>query len=357
MLSSWNPSDLLKIFSFSGDEKDVAGHCKSLVILNVLSTKVTALGARLAIQHLPHLKFLQCDYSVQVLSKIYLEGLAAQPTAHHGHSSTQQPVTRRFSLMNLHCRNDFRDPSSSYVSGALFNALQLCPFVVQVDINLYQNQVFKDSDLLELHNLKNLHRLNLRYVHVSFSNGGILPILEKFGRDSLEVLKLGWLDEFDIDAIVRHCSNLRSLDLWEIKNCNIPPSLKPSAAHQLRHLEFLSIRHFRESQNEPTSSTLSFLLCSCPALVTIRLVGFKNLTDQVIKEAALAHGFKKLEHLRLSFCPRITKMSIDLFVFTLECPFKMLFLNCPQLRGNTEPVSNWRKKAQENNWNFDMPDY
>ena len=48
-------------------------------------------------------------------------------------------------------------------------------------------KVFKDQDLRALVNLKSLPYLALRNVRVSFDRG-ILPILEKFGRESLKVL-------------------------------------------------------------------------------------------------------------------------------------------------------------------------
>ena len=318
---------------------------------------MTTLGIRLAIQHLPNLKFLKCEDSVKALSEILRDGLASHPA--HDDSSSQQPnsVNRRFSLMDLCCTTRDPDSLSPYLKGSLAHAVQLCPLVVHVEIDLSLNADLKDVDLQALLNLKNLRHFTLAFINVSF-DGGILPILEKFGRDSLEILELCYLNEVDVAAIVRHCANLQSLTLKEIYQCNGSPHRQPSAnaVYHLRHLKLLRFIRLECGQSgEPTSATLSLLLRSCPALVKLKLHSLDRLTDQVIREAAIAHGFKKLEDLYLSDCQRISRSSIDLLLFTLSCPFRRVKLNyCFQLNMKKDYVSAWKTKAEENNWNLSM---
>ena len=336
---------------------DIAGHCKSLVKLNVLYTRVTYHGIRLAIQHLPNLKTFECFGSVQVVSEIFREGLAVQTAARSDTSQRTDSCTRRLSLMNLNCRNH---PSSPYyVGGMLANAVQLCPFVVRVNIYWCRDENFK-LDLQALANLENLHHLALWHMSVSF-DVGLLPILEKCGHNSLETLALGYLDEVDVAAIIKHCSNLQSLTLDEIGRITSsshhqqkPPN---SNVYQLRHLESLDICRVEDLSRDPTTATLCLLLRSCPALIKLYLAGLNGLTDQVFQEAAVEHGFNQLEDLDLSDCPNFTRSSVDMFLFTLNCPFNCISLDyCWQFHTEDaeEFVSAWKTKARENNWNFSL---
>ena len=230
------------------------------------------------------------------------------------------------------------------MGGALGHAIQLCPFVVDVEIVDLNQDGIKGTDLLSLLNLENLHRFVLGRFNVSFHEG-ILPILEKFGRDSLEILELCHVRQVDYAAVIRHCPNLRSLKFFE---CNGSLSSQPFIQHQqLLHLNSLDFWG-----GDPTTATLTSLLCSCPALVKLHLGRLDGLTDQVIGDAS-THGFAKLEELNLLHCNRITKKSIDLFVLALGCPFKIVWLSCcEQLRNFElmfpETISAWLNKAQEN---------
>ena len=348
-----------------GDEEDVAGNCKSLVSLNVLDTKLTTHGIRLAIQHLPNLMILLCKDSVQAASHIFREGLSiSEPSAHD--STLQQTagsITRQVSLIDLHCTNSIYleedDPILlPYVNGALSSAIQLCPFVVNVYICNVPG--VSDEDLRALLNLGQLRCLSLQRIRISF-DGGILPILEKFGKDSLEFLRLAYLDEVDLPSIVRHCTNLRSLELDDIDQCNGTSSSTHLTSvnvgyQQLRYLESLSFSRFDcPPHGEPTAANLSLLLCNCPSLVSVYLSGLNYLTDQVMEQAAIAHGFSQLEDLHVSFCDQITKISVDLLLLTLECPFKKVSFNyCAHLSRNEEFASGWKEKAEENHWDLSI---
>ena len=115
---------------------------------------MTDTGIRLAIQHLPNLKTFDCKDSVKALSEIFREKLTVQPVAHHESSSQQpgslsifSPALRPFSLTNLRCKTSYVSGPPLYTSGELANAVELCPFVVHVEIDLYENADFKDVDL------------------------------------------------------------------------------------------------------------------------------------------------------------------------------------------------------------------
>ena len=224
-----------------------------------------------------------------------------------------------------------------------------------------QYEGIKDDDLLALLDLKNLRHLVLAYLNVSFDEG-VLPILEKFGRESLEVLELRLLDDVNIAAIVRHCSNLRSLTLDEIEDCNgsSPGSVQKSSEvihEQLPFLEYFAFSRFNhDPRSGPTAAILSLLFRSCPALVKLDLNHLYFLTDQVIEEAARAHGFPKLEMFSIYLCQNIRETSVDLLL-SLESPIKKISIkDCKLVSKDGEYVSNWQDNAEENDWDLSMSD-
>ena len=336
---------------FLGDDNDIAGRCKSLSILKVKRTEnLTARSTRLAIEHLPNLKILDCHDSVQVLSQMFREGVAAQSAPHGSSWQQQRTGLRQFSLTDLHWDSYSKKPLVSYERGGLWHAVQLCPFVDHVDINVNEGEVVPDSELLALLHLQNLRHLEIARIRISSFKESIVPILEKFGRDSLEILELSYLNNVDVAAIVRHCSNLRSLTIFQ---CNYGPmSCQPTAGaiDQLGKLESLTICQ----GSTPTAPTLAFLMRSCPNLVSLDLANLVGLTDQVIQEAIRAHGFSKLEKLRLSGCSQVTSASMDL-LFNMDCPFEKVSLDyCSQLKKNEAYAAVWKKKALENNWKLSI---
>ena len=330
-----------------------------LLLLNVLYTGVLA-EIRAAIRHLPKLQILKCYDSVQVVSEMFRNGSLAAAAAPQDFSSQQpDPITApQLLLKDLYCFLIRHFQPTPYERGSLSTAIQICPFVVHVHIEpsyfpVPVDYAFQDEDLLALLHLKNLRHLVLGHVNVSF-DGGIRPILEKFGKESLEIFELIRLNDIDIPSIVRLCSNLRTL---KFNSCDGPMSHQPSTfnvAHpQLLHLNTLEFIGW-----EPTSATLSLLLLSCPVVVKLKLFGLIGLTDQVIEWAA-NHGFSKLEELILFECFSITKTSIDLLL-TLESPLKCITISrCQHFSENGEYVPGWQKKADEKNWKlliFDRTD-
>ena len=246
----------------------------------------------------------------------------------------------------LKCFDSVLSNSIPYMRGGLASAILLCPFVVGVKLTHYSRSF--DYELKALLSLEELRYLALEDVNVSFY-GAILPILQKFGTKSLEKLKLFDMGEVDVAAIVKHCSNLRSLTLSDGHYIQSPQS--SPTQYQLLKLESLDFCQSRSSSEPPTLADLSILLLSAPSLVKLRLQGFdEQLTDQLIKRVVQHHGFPELGKLELQNCDEITKNSIDLLL-SLNSPISKLELSkCEQL--NQEDVDNWKKMAKKNNWDL-----
>ena len=158
-------------------------------------------------------------------------------------------------LTDLHCK--WNDNQLPYARGELAAAIHLCPFVTHVEIH-YEDKL-KEEDLKALLHLKNLRDFNLGSLIISFDDG-ILPILRKFGANSLERLKLNDVTEVNVGAIVQHCSNLRSLSLRGIDRY-IPSSPPSQSGPQLSLLENLRVDACEvELRSPPTSNDLAVLL-------------------------------------------------------------------------------------------------
>ena len=335
---------------YAGDENDIAGHCKSIISLNIKDTWVTNVGTRLVIKHLPNLVDFKCDDCVTALAQIFQEESSGV-----GRQSDEMTV-RTFGLLNFNCiygidfRHDLRYPPLPYVSGRLASAAQLCPFVVHVEFVLANDDIsnFMDEDLRALLHLKNLRHLSLDTVWDISFNGGLLPILEKFGPNSLESLKLKYFPDVNFGPIVEHCKKLRSLYLKEITEYNTSqavPQWRPH--HQLPCLEDLRVTQM-EDDEEIASADLSFLLLSSPELVTLKFKGLNGTDDQVLDRAALHHGFPRLNRFKIGYCENFSERAIDLLL-TLSNPLKELNIDsCVRL--TMTHLEAWHKKILDNNW-------
>ena len=327
--------------------------CKSIVSLNIRRTRVTGIGARHAIENLPALEHLNYEESIQVVARMSREGVALP------NQQDQSPLQRDAARSLLPLTHlDYRStefsirPISSkfpYASGDLKAAIQLCPFVVHVHLDA-EDESFSDRDLLALLNLANLQHFSLAVGNerITFS-GGVEPILQKFGPKSLDFLALQSLEGVDVGGIVQLCPKLCSLILFEIDWRHKRNKVKSSAhQHLLPHLEHLDVLLDGFNSGTPTSWDLSFLLASCPSLLTLKLIGLEGLNDQVIQAAALSEGFAHLKELTIVSCPNVTSSSID-HLLTLGGPLNSLHV-CPHFSGMH--VANWRYLAKKSNWDL-----
>ena len=323
----------------------VGGLCKSIVHLNINSTSVTTVGVRLALEHLPKLQILQCDSNleavVQMSRKREMEAAASSYQA-------TDATARCFPLTNLDCY------SSEIFSFVRPRGGQLCdnkyfPFVVDVTIMSTENSELLDQDLQSLLHLDRLRSLRLvRLMKVSF-DGGLLPILQKFGLDSLEELNLWMMAEVDVAAIAKHCLKLRSLTLNTIHR--YIPSTCAKSLRQFNNLVHLNI-YQPQPYESPSSNDLATLLSSS-SLASITMFGkLENLTDQVIERMVLfhQHGFPYLNSLKLSRCTNVTGRSIDLLLNSSTPITKIDITYCDNV--SEEDVNKWRKMAKDNNWDL-----
>ena len=196
--------------TFLGDERDIAGHCKSLISLDIRFTNVTTSGILLVLKHLPKLEIFKCNDNVAALAQMFQARNGPQPG---------EMAVNTFRFPSLYCNYEFCGVPMTlpppYESGRLASAIQLCPFVVHVDIGLEKTPsppTFSDKDLRALLHLKNLRHLSIeRVTGITTFKRGLLPILQKFGPTSLESLRLKWFDKVNVGAVVQHCQKLRSI--------------------------------------------------------------------------------------------------------------------------------------------------
>ena len=325
---------------------DFGGQCKSIAQLKVVETAVTEVGIRLAIQNLPNLKILKCNFSLQVVAQMFhAMGSSAVDHLHPDCGADVNPV-RCLTLMNLLCNGGLY--SIPFVKGAMVMAVQFCPFVVRVDICNIPGII--DEDLRALVNLKQLRRFSLEDVKCSFEKG-LLPILEKFGPNTLERLELTEMTEVDVVAIVKNCPNLRCLSLIDIDRY-IPQS-SPQSSKLLSQYQPLSLERLEIDDGEGLSADdLSILLISSPSLVNLTLNFLDELTDQVIERAAIHHGFAKLQSLNLLDCQKLTKYAI-FTILSLESPLTRILVSYNK-KLKKKDVKEWKKMILDRNWDLSI---
>ena len=131
-----------------------------------------------------------------------------------------------------------------------------------------------------------------------------------------------------------------------------PHPLSSEPRHLLRNLKRLFVDHDGHWESEaPTSTDLSILLLSSPALVKLTLNGLHELTDTLIERVLTqSHGFPELKSVKLSFCHELTRQSIDLL---LNCKSPITTINlvhCGKL--SQENVREWKQMALSINWDL-----
>ena len=334
----------------SGLESDSGfGQCKSLVSLNIEKNRVTAKGARLAMEHLPNLQIFKCPFTLHVAAQMFKEGGFTSKAD----SSQRPPGTRIRQLRLMDLRYDGHE-SVPYKKGDLEAAIKLCPSVVQVEIAW--DDTFSDEELKPLLKLKNLQHLCLVGTNSLSFEGGLLPILEKLVPSTLEKLELSFFPDVDVSAIAQHCSNLRFLALGHNYQYLTPTRPLKPADNRLQRLERLEIdEQDYESAPPPTAADLLILLSS-PALVTIVFYRLNHDScDQVMEEAAHLYGFPNLRELRIEYCrDTFTERSIECLL-TLDNPLeKICFFggwmdNAPKEQFLLEK---WEREAKKNNWDL-----
>ena len=256
------------------------------------------------------------------------------------HQQHQPGVGLPLPLMNLYSR-----PSESlqlpYLRGSLAAATQICPFVVELEIAHCPGE-----EIRALLSLKNLRRLYLKSMKAHFEEN-LLPILQKFGPNLLEKLTLEDVNEVDVAAIIKHCPNLRFLVLaCIVRYIQSPESSNLHLHHQLGNLQLLVVDQ-SPMLEAPTSVDISNLLLCSPSIAELIFYGLDNLTDQVIEQAVVFHGFPELNRLQLGSCKNLTKHSINRLLSS-NCPIKDISMtSCKKI--HKKQVRKWKKMALNKN--------
>ncbi|EFX74785.1 hypothetical protein DAPPUDRAFT_323979 [Daphnia pulex] len=191
----------------------VIGNCRSIRLLNFYGCKaITNQGIKTALDNLPFLKILRNEATIDGLAEI------AQNAADQG-----LPFPK-YALPALYI---FILKETVYKAGSLEKSVLLvCPYITQVDMALMCDGIVKDADLVSLLSLKNLYILKIvQFLPVNFNEvtfrysggitfeGGVLPLLKKFGN-SLKILELYvFFLDLDILTIMQFCHKLQYLYL------------------------------------------------------------------------------------------------------------------------------------------------
>ena len=273
---------------------------KSIETFNILGTKVSKNGMRMALESMPSLKDFCCNFPTQLLAKL---------------SGT--PLERLCSSASKIWLS-----SSRINNNALLELLKL-----------------KELCQLQIHSRGDLGQLSF--------NEGILPILKKFGS-SLTSLTISNLHQCPINiwAIVKNCQKLETLALVDIETISIEKSedeQNPSKGMKIDPvLENLKRLHLKNCRHL-TSEDLDLLLAS-PALEELTLEEIDSANDVAFQKAENVHQFRNLNSLML-ICRNATKVVIDMLMNDAN-PLKI----CRCHSCSSEDIRNWKSTAREKSW-------
>ena len=328
---------------YVGNETRRMGRCKFIHSLNLIYTKVTKEGIKVALENLKDLKTFQFPRSVQILAEIRRENL-------------ERVCFKTYSITQFECSDSLDDSGNSlpYEIGSLRLAATLCPSVTSVVIFL--QTVMTDFELCGLLELKSLCEIRLiarenRSSQITF-DGGVLPLLKAFGR-SLLTLKLGLVNTcVNVRAIVELCPELQKLEL-DISSCRYSMiSTKEGSSNNsanditLKNLKDLSLcMHLGKWAGTDNSIEMFSSLLSSPRLTSLDVSSCDSFTDEVIQK--FARRFPNLQSLIISHCRFISKKGID-FIFNEINPLSFLGVsNCEKIK--EEDGDEWENKKWEKN--------
>ena len=222
----------------------------------------------------------------------------------------------------------------------------------------------KDQELLGLLHLERLHGLSIcgdsLFPCGATFNGGVLPLLKKFGPTSLTSLFLCYIDNgINIRTIVEYCPLLEKLDIetFEVEGTEASPDqsdLRPSKRIKsdfiLEKLKILKLYRMSIDVGDISSENLDLLLSS-PALVKLVFDLSGTLNDSSLRKAENLHQFRNLEELEFIACPNLTNQGIDIFMSEHNSLKVLKIDSCEPWE---QEVEEWRKMAREKNWALDI---
>jgi hypothetical protein len=246
----------------------------------------------------------------------------------------------------------------------------LCPYITKVDMTLMCDGIVKDADLVSLLSLKNLYILKIdQILPVNFNEvtfrysggitfeGGVLPLLKKFGN-SLKKLELDvFFLDLDILTIMQFCHKLQYLYLhMRSKFDRWPKEEEKKSVNKreipiLKHLEELMLCS-DDSLHSLVPEDIVLTLLSSPLLSFISIKLFNNLTDKIIRKATHVNSFRHLERLWLTYCNEVTKYGVNLFL-QQNNPLKSLkLIRCDKI--TFEDSIEWEETLTKNNWELEL---
>lgn len=333
------------------------GNCRSIRLLNFYGCKaITNQGIQTALDNLPFLKILWNEATLDGLSEI------AQNAADQG-----LPIPK-YALPALYILKE-----TVYKAGSLEKSVLLCPYITKVDMTLMCDGIVKDADLVSLLSLKSLYILeidqrlpdNISINDVTFRysggitfEGGVLPLLKKFGN-SLKKLKLGvFFLDLDILSIMQFCHKLQYLYLHMRSKFDRWPKEEQKSVNKreipiLKHLEKLILCSDDSLHSlVPEEIVLSLLSSPLPFSIFISIKLFNNLTDKIIRKATHVNFFRHLVTLWLFHCNEVTKYGVNLFL-QQNNPLKSLKLHrCDKI--TFEDSIEWEETLTKNNWELEL---
>jgi len=204
---------------------------------------------------------------------------------------------------------------------------------------------FKDVDLLSLLSLKTLRVLIIRYhprIKVTERgelgifgrdltfDGGVFPVLKKFGNSITKLSLEGLFLNVDIPGIIKLCPNVQTLSFW-CEHYQTPSSIEQARntlnnmkQPVLKKLEKLYLSSWESDHNDISPEHLLVLLSSS-SLLFVEIIGYRILTDEILQRAADLHSFRNLEYLSIYFCSSVTKKGVDVFMQEMN-PLKQICL-------------------------------
>ncbi len=330
------------------------GNCRSIRLLNFYGCKaITNQGIKTALDNLPFLKILRNEATIDGLAEI------AQNAADQGLPFPKYALSALYILTE-----------TVYKAGSLEKSVLLCPYITKVDMTLMCDGIVKDADLVSLLSLKNLYILKIdQILPVNFNEvtfrysggitfeGGVLPLLKKFGN-SLKKLELDvFFLDLDILTIMQFCHKLQYLYLhMRSKFDRWPKEEEKKSVNKreipiLKHLEELMLCS-DDSLHSLVPEDIVLTLLSSPLLSFISIKLFNNLTDKIIRKATHVNSFRHLERLWLTYCNEVTKYGVNLFL-QQNNPLKSLkLIRCDKI--TFEDSIEWEETLTKNNWELEL---
>ncbi len=292
------------------------GLCESLEELDITDTKITAYGATMALQRLPHLRILAYERIAEAFALMHLKS---------DHADSAHP---EFALTQLDLWGE------SVISPR--QAISLCPLLTHLDIRIVEGVT--DSDLMGITALEWLSVFKIwnfceHSCRITF-DGSLAPILKTRGR-SLNTLSFVDFSRTFIclATVIEYCPNLEHLTLSNRKN--LPDRLdqdlgisrdskRVNSDFGWKRLKMLILRYC-----DIMAEVFLSILISSLALEYLTISESSTLTDDVLQRVFQCNSFKNLEMLSLIACPYVTERGINLFLTNENIYFEVK--NCGNL--------------------------